>query len=549
MSRFTDARGSGDDIRKWFEKNKDRLTFDKEKGRFSTTGARASEDQAIQPTPRVAGDFQFEAGLKKGRYGHAAVIINDDIYIIGGSGRGGLLGSVEKFDPDEGTVETVTEKLLPRRYLTAESWDNKIYIMGGVARDPDKKMSGPTGVVECYDPDSGTITELAPMPHPRRTVASIVNDGKIYVIGGSLADGERVGTVDIYDIATDSWSEGMPMPTARECDLILRNGIIYALGGYDGKNSLPVFEAYNIQSNSWEKLPDLPFPLSSHHAVSDGDNIYTFGHYQDKEMVCSYDFKTGKWRILDTGYSPSRHNAAVMVEDSVYVTGGNVSSSGSHLDSIQKAAVSFLKKAPTRTAKAPKSALEQRQKQAFINAVEISNAGIRQQRKKDPAAKNNLSEDSTVSAKSLKQGDPVPDFEAETLGGETISLKDFRGKVVLLDFWATWCGPCRPEIPRIREAYLKYHNRGFEVIGVSLDKDRKKLEKFIKENKVNWPQIFDGKGWNSALARLYGVHSIPCPILLDRETRVYMPNARGKCLDRALEKMFKDPEPAGEETL
>jgi len=351
---------------------------------------------------------------------------------------------------------------------------------------------------------------------------------------------------DIYDIAADSWSEGMPMPTARECDLVLRNGVIYALGGYDGKNSLPAFEAYDIQSNSWKKLPDLPFPLSAHHAVSDGDNIYTFGHYHDKKMVSSFDFKTGKWRILDTGYSPSRHNAAVMIGDTVYVTGGNISSSGSHLDSIQKAAVPFLKKAPIRKAKAPESALEQKQKEAFINAVEKSNAGIRKQRKKDLAAEKSLSEDKPVSAKNLKKGDPVPDFKAETLDGQTISLHDFRGKVVLLDFWATWCGPCRPEIPRIRESYLKYHDRGFEVIGISLDKDRKKLETFIEEKKVIWPQIFDGKGWNSALARLYGVHSLPRPILLDRETRVYMPNARGKHLDRALEKLFKDSEPAGE---
>jgi peroxiredoxin/endonuclease III len=549
VTRFTDARGSDNEIREWFKKNKDRLTFDKEKGRFSATGASPSEDQAIQPTPRVEGDFHLAAELKKGRYGHAAVTINDDIYVIGGSGRGGLLGSVEKFDPEKGTVETVTEKLLPRRYLTAESWDDKIYILGGVARDQDKKMSGPTAVVECYDPASGAVTTLAPMPHPRRTVASIVSDGKIYVIGGSLVDGERVGTVDIYDIAADSWSEGEMMPTARECDLVLRDGTIYALGGYDGKNSLPVFEAYDIQSNRWEKLPDLPFPLSAHHAVSDSDNIYTFGHYDDKERVSSFDFKTAKWRMIDTGYAPSRHNAVVIVGDTVYVTGGNISSAGSHLDSIQKAAVSFLKKAPTRTVKALKSAREQRQKQAFINALEMSNEGIRKQQEKNSKGEKNPAGESAVSAKTLKRGDPVPDFNVKTLDGETISLKDLRGKVVLLDFWATWHGPCRPEIPRIREAYLKYHDRGFEVIGVSLDKDRKKLEKFIEEKKVAWPQIFDGKGWNSALARLYGVHSIPRPILLDRETRVYTPNARGKELDRALAELFKDNKPTDKEAL
>jgi len=151
--------------------------------------------------------------------------------------------------------------------------------------------------------------------------------------------------------------------------------------------------------------------------------------------------------------------------------------------------------------------------------------------------------------KTLKRGDLVPAFKVKALTGETISLKDLRGEVVLLDFWATWCGPCRPEIPRIWEAYLKYHDRGFEVIGISLDKDRKKLEKFIKDNEVSWPQVFDENGWKSELAKLYGVHSIPRPILLNRETRVYTPKARGKELDRALAELFKDETPVIENPL
>ena len=196
--------------------------------------------------------------------------------------------------------------------------------------------------------------------------------------------------------------------------------------------------------------------------------------------------------------------------------------------------------AETRTREERKKLLEEKQLQSFINALEISNEGIRLQKEKHLKGKKKPSGASAVSVKTLKRGDPVPAFKVKALTGETISLKDLRGEVVLLDFWATWCGPCRPEIPRIREAYLKYHDRGFEVIGISLDKDRKKLEKFIKDNEVSWPQVFDGNGWKSELAKLYGVHSIPRAILLNRETRVYTSKARGKELDRALAELFKD---------
>ncbi len=180
------------------------------------------------------------------------------------------------------------------------------------------------------------------------------------------------------------------------------------------------------------------------------------------------------------------------------------------------------------------------EKQTHIKSREKSKKEILNQQAKNTKSDKRASGATAVAAKTLKRGDPVPDFNVKRLDGETISLKDLRGKVVLLDFWATWCPPCRPEIPRIREAYQKYHGRGFEVIGISLDKSRKKLEKFIKDKKIIWPQVFDGKGWRTALAKLYGVHSIPRPILLDRETLVYTPNARGKKLDRALAELFKD---------
>lgn len=130
------------------------------------------------------------------------------------------------------------------------------------------------------------------------------------------------------------------------------------------------------------------------------------------------------------------------------------------------------------------------------------------------------------------EGQVLPDFPAAVdLDGEPISLADYRGKVVLLDFCAVWCGPCLGEIPRIKAVYEKYHDKGFEVIGVSLDEDAAVLREFIKEQEIPWRQIFDGQKWDARLAQLYGVRSIPAPFLIDREGKVISVKARGRLLE------------------
>ena len=105
----------------------------------------------------------------------------------------------------------------------------------------------------------------------------------------------------------------------------------------------------------------------------------------------------------------------------------------------------------------------------------------------------------------------------EALGGREVDLSKMKGKVVLIDFWATWCGPGVKEIPSIKKLYDKYQGRGFEVVGISLDSDRVKLEAFIDKNGMGWPQFFDGKGWSNRLAKEYGIRSISTLWLVDKE--------------------------------
>jgi thiol-disulfide isomerase/thioredoxin len=121
-------------------------------------------------------------------------------------------------------------------------------------------------------------------------------------------------------------------------------------------------------------------------------------------------------------------------------------------------------------------------------------------------------------------------FAEKDLSGAPLALPTGKGKVVLVDFWATWCGPCVAELPNVIAAYQKYHDRGFEIVGVSLDKDRAALDAFIAEHKMTWPQYFDGRGWENKLAQAYGIHSIPATFLLDGEGKIIAKGLRGEAL-------------------
>ena len=134
----------------------------------------------------------------------------------------------------------------------------------------------------------------------------------------------------------------------------------------------------------------------------------------------------------------------------------------------------------------------------------------------------------------LAIGTPFPNFEVKDLAGETLSVAGQKGKVVLIDFWATWCMPCVAELPNVLKTYEHYHGQGFEIIGVSLDQDQAKVVNFIKQKQMTWPQYFDGAGWKNKLAAKYGIESIPATYLLDRQGNIIAKGLRGKALSEAV---------------
>ncbi len=123
-------------------------------------------------------------------------------------------------------------------------------------------------------------------------------------------------------------------------------------------------------------------------------------------------------------------------------------------------------------------------------------------------------------------------FELPGIDGKPISPAMYTGKVVLIDFWATWCGPCIRELPVVKETYAKYHDKGFEIIGISLDSDRSKLDAFLEREKLPWVQFYDGKGWQNEVAELYGINSIPATFLLNQKGEIFKTDLRGPDLMR-----------------
>lgn len=292
--------------------------------------------------PGSTSDSHF-TDLEFPRYGAAVVADGNHIYVLGGTGRTMQWTPVERIDVSTG--EVTIEKWLPqpRRYHAANLMDGEVWIFGGEHRN--KTISD----VEVIELSSGVGEIRAQWKIPRKGVKTVRMDDRIWIFGGLASDDAqdtRGAMLEIFNPQNLTSKLGTDLPEPIETRPVIANGKVYLVGGWDPiegtRKSLYVLG----EDETWHPLADLPLPTSAHTAVADDAFIYTFGDYKDLSRVSRYHIAEDRWDLIEVPYTPRRHAVAMVVDDHVYVIGGNVATRGSALGIVEAFRLTALRDAP-----------------------------------------------------------------------------------------------------------------------------------------------------------------------------------------------------------
>ena len=146
---------------------------------------------------------------------------------------------------------------------------------------------------------------------------------------------------------------------------------------------------------------------------------------------------------------------------------------------------------------------------------------------------------SAIVSAQVTNGQTVPELSLPSMTGDTIKLSNIKGKIILIDFWASWCAPCRRNNPFLVYLYKKYKSKGLEIYGLSIDDEKERWLKAVRKDKLLWPQVMDNKGWDSPSALSYGVDAIPANFLLDKNRILIARNLEGLDLEKKIKELLK----------
>jgi len=293
---------------------------------------------ACSQTPKVD---RTKLTLLEPRYGHATVTDGKQLITLAGANNNGFLSDIETLNPKTGEQKKLNVQIMPRRYFSAVfDGEQRIYVIGGHGDGPGRHNAG--HFVEMLDLKTNKVSIVSQMPAPTAFGTSVLFKGEILVFGGityrrqtGFFDEIPQAWVHAFNLTTQSWRRLNDLSVARATRAVVKDDWIYLVGGYDGKNSLPMFERYQPATGKIEKLPDIPHPISAHSVTVVNNQLMVFGDYTQMDASYSYDFTSKRWQKLPVGYQPSRHQSIATIADTVFVTGGNTGGNGPFLSNIQ----------------------------------------------------------------------------------------------------------------------------------------------------------------------------------------------------------------------
>lgn len=349
---------------------------------------------------------------------------------------------------------------------------------------------------------------------------------------------DQGGNFELKGTFTDSKGETVYLEKlVNPNPVVVDSAVLDAEGKFEFKSYVPKIGFYRIKTspqNFAMLVLDSSDKVTVTGSIKDLGNTYKVTGSPESELFMEYAVVQKKRDLrIDSLNKAFQMIMETNKMDSVRMDSVSKTFEGPYnsiMDSYSSVVTGKIKQNPERYASI--MAIQGLEPDKFSDVYQALDAGLL---KKYPKDKNVILFHQLVTKMlATMKGKPAPEISLPTPDGKELALSSLKGKVVLIDFWASWCGPCRREMPNVVAAYKKYKDKGFEIYGVSLDKDKDSWLQAIAKDGITWPQVSDLQYWNSSVVQLYSIEGIPYTVLIDREGNILAKNLRGAELDKKL---------------